>query len=140
MSACPTCKKENCGNHAACARMAVEREQAAQADHEIETITVGMARHLDLLLCKLVFWAHTKEGRDKPQTARMQLDTGADRTILARLPPGARIKNEGCINRKAVYLFDIVAFIPETSCNAVLEAAVPKRRGALPVVIGADFF
>ena len=88
----------------------------------------------------LVFWAATEEGRAHPQTARLQLDTGADRTILARMPPGARVKGKGCINGKTVRLIDIVAFIPETSCNAALEVAVPWRRNSLPTVIGADFF
>ncbi len=70
----------------------------------------------------------------------MQLDTGADRTILAKIPPGAKISGQGCINGKDVDLFQITAFIPDTSCAAQIEVAVAKKRGDLPVVIGADFF
>jgi len=39
-----------------------------------------------------------------------------------------------------VFLLDIVAMIPDTSCSAIIEVAVPKKKGDLPVVIGADFF
>jgi hypothetical protein len=84
---------------------------------------------------QLVFWAPG----GKPQVAKIQIDTGSDRTILATLPPGAKIKGQGCVNQRAVHLVDIIALIPDTMCLAAIEAVVPKRRGSLPTVIGADF-
>lgn len=88
----------------------------------------------------LVYWSPTPEGRAKPQIARMQVDTGADRTVLAKMPPGAKIIDRGCLNDQDVDLVEIVALIPETNCNVTLFAAVPKKKGALPPVIGTDFF
>ena len=88
---------------------------------------------------RLVFWAQN-EGEAQPQVARMQLDTGADRTVLAKLPPGAVVKGEGCINGKPVDLVDVFMYIPKTACQALVEVAVPKVPRDLPPVIGHDFY